>query len=364
MYTSGTTGRPKGVLVTHRMLCLAGEAAALVSTARDGDVFFVWEPLFHIGGAQFLIVPMLRRVVLAMVARFSAGKFWEQVRAERASHIHYLGGILQILLSRRRGRWTGRTGCGSPGAAGVRRRSGGVRGAVRGADPGMLRDDRGFEHDDVQRWRPGRLGRQADAVVQVELLMSRAGRPRAAKSWCVRMSGCADSGIFPQPGRDGVGTARQHTAFRRYRLGRRGRELLLPRTRTDSVRCRGENVSAFEVEHVAAAQPSVEDCAMIGVAADVGEQDIKLFVKRRAGLRDRSGRAVGLAGRAAGGVPEPALPLRGRGVRAHAEPAHHEASALEGCFGMLRPGARLRNPAARNAQTSPISPFGISRIET
>ena len=98
MYTSGTTGRPKGVLVTHRMLRLAGEAAALVSAARDGDVFFVWEPLFHIGGAQLLVVPMLRRVVLAMVARFSAGRFWEQVRAEGASHIHYLGGILQILL--------------------------------------------------------------------------------------------------------------------------------------------------------------------------------------------------------------------------------------------------------------------------
>jgi crotonobetaine/carnitine-CoA ligase len=49
------------------------------------------------------------------------------------------------------------------------------------------------------------------------------------------------------------------------------------------VRCRGENVSAFEVEHVAAAHPAVEDCAMIGVAADVGEQEIKLFLKPKPG---------------------------------------------------------------------------------
>jgi crotonobetaine/carnitine-CoA ligase len=52
---------------------------------------------------------------------------------------------------------------------------------------------------------------------------------------------------------------------------------------TDSVRCKGENISAWEVEHVAADHPAVEDCAMIGVAADVGEQDIKLFIKPKDG---------------------------------------------------------------------------------
>jgi crotonobetaine/carnitine-CoA ligase len=52
---------------------------------------------------------------------------------------------------------------------------------------------------------------------------------------------------------------------------------------TDNVRVRGENVSALEVEQVVAKHPAVEDCAMVGVAAEIGEQDIKLFVKRRAG---------------------------------------------------------------------------------
>src|SRR5262249_36855590 len=52
---------------------------------------------------------------------------------------------------------------------------------------------------------------------------------------------------------------------------------------TDSVRCRGENVSAWEVERVAAAHPAVEDCAMIGVAAEIGEQDIKLFIQPKGG---------------------------------------------------------------------------------
>ncbi len=52
---------------------------------------------------------------------------------------------------------------------------------------------------------------------------------------------------------------------------------------TDSVRCRGENVSAWEVERVAATHSAIADCAMIGVAATVGEQDIKLFVQPKPG---------------------------------------------------------------------------------
>src|SRR5205085_3602185 len=45
--------------------------------------------------------------------------------------------------------------------------------------------------------------------------------------------------------------------------------------------------SAWEVERVAAAHPDVEDCAMIGVAAELGDQDIKLFVQPRPGAAIR-----------------------------------------------------------------------------
>jgi len=97
-YTSGTTGAPKGVLMSHRMLRLAGEGARLVSDARDGDVLYMWEPLYHIGGSQLIVLPLLCRVILHMVPRFSAGRFWAEVSAAGATHIHFLGGILQILL--------------------------------------------------------------------------------------------------------------------------------------------------------------------------------------------------------------------------------------------------------------------------
>src|SRR5690606_3626494 len=54
----------------------------------------------------------------------------------------------------------------------------------------------------------------------------------------------------------------------------------------DSMRCRGENVSAWEVESVVASHPNVEACAVIGVEASIGEQDIKLFVQFKLGADD------------------------------------------------------------------------------
>jgi crotonobetaine/carnitine-CoA ligase len=49
--------------------------------------------------------------------------------------------------------------------------------------------------------------------------------------------------------------------------------------RTDSMRVRGENVSAWEVERVFSAHPAVQACAAMGVESAVGEQEIMLFVQ-------------------------------------------------------------------------------------
>jgi acyl-coenzyme A synthetase/AMP-(fatty) acid ligase len=65
---------------------------------------------------------------------------------------------------------------------------------------------------------------------------------------------------------------------------------------TDSARVRGENVGPWEVEAVAARHPDIADCAMIGVAAGFGEQDIKLFVELRPGRQpDPRGALAGAA---------------------------------------------------------------------
>jgi len=305
MYTSGTSGPPKGAILTHQMLRLAGEAVALVAVPRPGDVFFVWEPLYHIGGAQLLVLPLIRNVTLAMVDRFSARRFWRQVRASGATHIHYLGGVLQLLLTQ---------------PPGPDDRDHGVRIAWGGGCPKQtwqsfegrfgveIRECYGMtEASSITTFTGtravGTVGRPVPWF-QVEICDAR-GRPVApGERGEIVVRSRRDGAIFPGYFRDPDATARalRDDALYTGDIGSFDGDgnLIFHGRLSDSVRCRGENVSAWEVEHVAAAHADVEACAMIGVATEVGEQDIKLFVQLKPGARvDEAGLSAWLDARLA-----------------------------------------------------------------
>ena len=55
LYTSGTTGFPKGAMLTHRGMAALADSATSVSEVRTGDVLQVAMPLFHVGGMSWAL---------------------------------------------------------------------------------------------------------------------------------------------------------------------------------------------------------------------------------------------------------------------------------------------------------------------
>jgi len=58
LYTSGTTGKPKGVMVPHRMIAWNGYNTAICWQLRETDISPVFTPIYHAGGIAAFLVPI------------------------------------------------------------------------------------------------------------------------------------------------------------------------------------------------------------------------------------------------------------------------------------------------------------------
>ncbi|MGH0029545.1 MAG: class I adenylate-forming enzyme family protein [Myxococcota bacterium] len=99
MYTSGTTGVPKGALLPHRKTLFNSLNAELFFGLTDQDRVLVTLPLFHSFGLLILSLPTLYAGgSVRLAGRFDPEETWRTVAAER---ITFLGGVptqLQALL--------------------------------------------------------------------------------------------------------------------------------------------------------------------------------------------------------------------------------------------------------------------------
>jgi len=283
MYTSGTTGPSKGVMLPQRYYPAQGEHAANLMGVGSDDVVLCVQPLFHIDARAFLVTTWVAGGVVAIGRRFSVSTFWDQVREHDATIFSTIGTMLWMLFKQEP-----RPDDGDLPA----------RLAICSSTPREILHDfeKRFGVDLIEAYGmtecvlitsapagdtvPGRIGRgipeldvqlvdESDAPVAAGEVGELVYRPREPFAMMQGYWGKPEAtletwrNLWFHTG----DLVREHPDGLEY-IGRR----------KDSIRRRGENVSAWEVEEAVAANPKVLEVAAIGVPSEVGEEDVAVLV--------------------------------------------------------------------------------------
>jgi len=100
MYTSGTTGTPKGAVLTHANLVHAGRAVAVAHALEATDRVLSSLPLYHVNGQCIgTISPLVSGGSIVMPHRFSVSQWWSLVESYRPTWLNVVPTIIAYLLN-------------------------------------------------------------------------------------------------------------------------------------------------------------------------------------------------------------------------------------------------------------------------
>jgi crotonobetaine/carnitine-CoA ligase len=294
LYTSGTTGPPKGVVYRYANTGVKQLSILARILYRKEDVFYTCLPLIH-GNALFLTVTPAMAVggTVALSRRFSASRFWDEISQYGATTFNALGSMIPILMKQpprpedrnHRVRMVLSAACPAKMWEPFEKRFGVTiyegYGAVDGGGGSIMNlgtapkgslgkpltkghgyrivDDNG---KDVPVGEPGELiyyvGKGKKKVEYYK--NPHASNEKVKDGWLYTgdLVKQDEQGFF-------------------YFVGRK----------TESMRVGGENVSAYEVEHALLKHPAVEEVAVYAVPSELAEDEIMASVKLVEGQRLR-----------------------------------------------------------------------------
>jgi crotonobetaine/carnitine-CoA ligase len=288
MYTSGTTGMPKGCQLSHRYVLHVGRAwARSVCEFRPGDMIMTPLPMYHTSGQSMgLVAALLEGLTVAIEPSFSASGFLPRAIELSATVVLGVGAMAHALLSipesaldrahrLRLAQWTP---LGVPEQQAFERRFGCV---VRGQGYGQTEcvpisfsAPSGTQHPATcgapAPWLDVAVVDELDHPVPVGSTGEIVVRPREP--------GVMFDGYWGKPA-DTLATFRNlwHHTGDFGRLDADGQLVYVDRKK-DAIRRRGENVSSVQVEQAILSHPKVAEVAVHAVASAATEDDIKACV--------------------------------------------------------------------------------------
>ncbi len=274
LYTSGTTGSPKGVPLRYGQILANAQAAASVFPPRAGDRSLGCLPLFHVGGLSVLFRSVLFGTSVRLHPRFDANAVDRALETESIADVSLVATLLERLLALR----------------GARSAPSSLRRVLLGGGPASKAllaraKELGFPvaltygmteaASQVATARPGEISGRLTPLPGVEVRVVAEGRDVEP--------GCAGEILLRGPtllhrywGRGGNdGDAFIGDWFRTGDLGRLDRDgdLSVNERRVDLIVSGGENVSPAEIEAVLLRCADVEDACVAGVPdAEYGQR--------------------------------------------------------------------------------------------
>jgi len=286
IYTSGTTGPPKGVVYRYRRSTVKRLSFISYMLLKESDVYYTCLALCH-GNALLMTLTMTMAIkgTIALSRKFSASKFWEDIRRYDVTLFNTIGSIIPILMkqppketdSRNKVRFVLSAACPAEMWEAFEKRFGVTLyegyGAVDGGGKGIL---------NLGTAPVGSLGKPSGALGKNLRIVDENGRdvPVGIPGELIFKMEDRKSHVEyyknEEASRDKVRDGWLYTGD----LVRKDEEgyLYFVGRNTESMRKGGENVSAYEVEHVIMKHPAVEEVAVYAVPSELAEDEIMAAV--------------------------------------------------------------------------------------
>ena len=298
LYTSGTTGRPKGVPRRHR----AERAAALAHVAQNqygvGEVTLGVMPLYHTMGVRSLLAMSLVDGTFVCLPRFDAGAALRLIRAERVTNLYLVPTLYHDLLGHAEFAGADVSTVKRIGFAGAPMNDALLKRLAEAFRPQLFVNHYGsseiytFSIDQDAPAKPGSAGR-AGFNTRIRVVKHDAGSEKSMPDALAApgeegqiiadLSGDeAFEGYWKRPDADAK-------ALRAgwYFTGDTGYidadgDLYVTGRVDDMIICGGENISPVDIESVLSFHPAVDEVAVAGMPDARWGQKVVAFVKTKA----------------------------------------------------------------------------------